>query len=134
MTYNEALEYIHSVVWLGSRPGLSRTEELLAKLGNPERDMKFIHVAGTNGKGSTCSMLDSVLREAGYKVGLYTSPYIVRFNERMQINGEPISDSELAELVEIIKPIAEGMEDKPTEFEIITITSSFFIPYSSKRL
>lgn len=120
MTYNEALEYIHSVVWLGSRPGLSRTEELLAKLGNPERDMKFIHVAGTNGKGSTCSMLDSVLREAGYKVGLYTSPYIVRFNERMQINGEPISDSELAELVEIIKPIAEGMGDKPTEFEIIT--------------
>ena len=120
MTYESALEYIHSVVWLGSRPGLSRTEELLAKLGNPERDMKFIHVAGTNGKGSTCSMLDSVLREAGYKVGLYTSPYIVRFNERMQINGEPISDSELAELVEIIKPIAEGMEDKPTEFEIIT--------------
>ncbi len=120
MTYNEALEYIHSVVWLGSRPGLSRTEELLAKLGNPEKGMKFIHVAGTNGKGSTCSMLDSVLREAGYKVGLYTSPYIVRFNERMCINGEPISDSELAELVEIIKPIAEGMEDKPTEFEIIT--------------
>jgi len=89
-------------------------------LGNPERDMKFIHVAGTNGKGSTCSMLNSILCAAGYKVGLYTSPYIVRFNERMCINGEPISDSELAELVEIIKPFAETMEDKPTEFEIIT--------------
>ncbi len=120
MTYEDALEYIHSVEWLGSRPGLSRTEELLIKLGNPEKGMKFIHVAGTNGKGSTCSMLESILREAGYKVGLYTSPYIVRFNERMCINGEPISDSELAELVEIIKPIADTMEDKPTEFEIIT--------------
>ncbi|MBO5767990.1 MAG: bifunctional folylpolyglutamate synthase/dihydrofolate synthase, partial [Clostridia bacterium] len=120
MNYSAALEYIHSVEWLGSRPGLSRTQELLYKLGNPEKDMRYIHVAGTNGKGSTCAMLDSVLRRAGYKVGLYTSPYIVRFNERMCINGEPISDSELAELVETIKPIADTMEDKPTEFEIIT--------------
>ena len=120
MNYNEALEYIHSVEWLGSRPGLSRTQELLSKLGNPERDMRYIHVAGTNGKGSTCSMLDSVLRSAGYKVGFYTSPYIVRFNERMCIDGNPISDNELAELVEVIKPIADTMEDKPTEFEIIT--------------
>ena len=120
MNYSEALEYIHSVEWLGSRPGLSRTEELLEKLGNPEKGMKFVHVAGTNGKGSTCSMCESVLRAAGYKVGLYTSPYIVRFNERMCINGEPISDGELAEFVEIIKPIADNMTDKPTEFEIIT--------------
>ena len=120
MNYSEALEYIHSVEWLGSRPGLSRTEELLEKLGNPEKGMKFVHVAGTNGKGSTCSMCESVLRASGYKVGLYTSPYIMRFNERMCINGEPISDSELAELVEIIKPIADNMSDKPTEFEIIT--------------
>ena len=120
MNYSEALEYIHSVEWLGSRPGLSRTEELLTKLGNPEKGMKFVHVAGTNGKGSTCSMCESVLRAAGYKVGLYTSPYIVRFNERMCVNGEPISDGELADLVEIIKPIADNMTDKPTEFEIIT--------------
>ncbi len=120
MNYNQALEYIHSVEWLGSRPGLSRTQELLSKLGNPQEGMKFVHVAGTNGKGSTCAMLNSVLMQAGYKVGLYTSPYIVRFNERMCINGEPISDTELAELVGIIKPIADGMEDKPTEFEIIT--------------
>lgn len=120
MNYNEALEYIHSVEWLGSRPGLSRTQELLEKLGNPERGMKFIHVAGTNGKGSTCAMLDSILREAGYKVGLYTSPFIVRFNERMRINGESISDEELAELVSVIQQIADAMEDKPTEFEMIT--------------
>ncbi|MBR4279100.1 MAG: bifunctional folylpolyglutamate synthase/dihydrofolate synthase, partial [Clostridia bacterium] len=120
MNYDEALEYIHSVEWMGSRPGLSRTQELLARLGNPERDLKYVHVAGTNGKGSTCSMLDSVLREAGYKVGLYTSPYIVRFNERMCVDGEPIADEELAELVSVIKPIADAMEDKPTEFELIT--------------
>lgn len=120
MNYNEALEYIHSVMWMGSRPGLSRTEELLAKLGNPEKEIRFVHVAGTNGKGSTCSMLNSILIAAGYKVGLYTSPYIVRFNERMCINGEPISDEELAELTSVIKPIAEAMEDKPTEFELIT--------------
>lgn len=120
MNYDEALEYIHSVEWRGSRPGLSRTRELLSRLGNPEKGMRFIHVAGTNGKGSTCAMLDSVLRAEGYRVGLYTSPYIVRFNERMQIGGEPISDSELAELTAFIKPFAEQMEDKPTEFELIT--------------
>ena len=126
MTYNEALGYIHSVEWLGSRPGLSRTKELLSKLGNPEKGMRFVHVAGTNGKGSTCAMLNSVLMEAGYKVGLYTSPYILRFNERMSINGVPISDCELAELVELIKPIAESMEDKPTEFEIITAVAFLY--------
>lgn len=126
MTYNEALGYIHSVVWMGSRPGLSRTQELLRLLGNPEREMKFIHVAGTNGKGSTCSMLNSILKAAGYKVGLYTSPYIVRFNERMCINGEPISDGELAELVSAIKPLAESMEDKPTEFELITAVAFLY--------
>lgn len=120
MNYNEALEYIHSIEWRGSRPGLSRTRELLQKLGNPERDLKYIHVAGTNGKGSTCAMLNSVLIASGLKVGLYTSPYIVRFNERMCVNGAPISDSELAELTELIKPVAESMEDKPTEFELIT--------------
>ena len=120
MNYNEALEYIHSVEWLGSKPGLSRTQTLLLQLGNPEKNMKFIHVAGTNGKGSTCSMCDSVLRAAGYKVGLYTSPYIVRFNERMCVDGVPIADDELAMLVAEIKPIADSMEDKPTEFELIT--------------
>lgn len=126
MNYNQALEYIHSVEWMGSRPGLSRTLELLAQLGNPEKGMRFVHVAGTNGKGSTCSMLSSVLRCAGYNVGLYTSPYIVRFNERMQINGEPISDSELAEIVSLVKPIAEKMEDKPTEFELITAVAFLY--------
>ena len=120
MDYTEALEYIHGVSWLGSKLGLSRTRELLAKLGNPQDNIKFIHVAGTNGKGSVCSMLASVLAEAGFKTGLYTSPYILRFNERMQINGCPISDSELAEITEYVKPFAESMQDHPTEFELVT--------------
>ncbi len=120
MDYTEALQYIHSVAWMGSRPGLSRTRELLSRLGDPQNDMAFLHVTGTNGKGSTCAMCESVLREAGYKTGLYTSPFIVRFNERMRVCGQPISDFELAELVEIIKPHADSMTDKPTEFELIT--------------
>ena len=120
MTYSEALEYIHSVQWLGSKPGLQRTVELLERLGNPEKQLKFVHVAGTNGKGSTCACIASVLKEAGYKVGFNLSPYILRFNERIQISGEQISDEELAELVAEVKPHAEPMEDHPTEFELIT--------------
>lgn len=120
MTYTEALEYIHSVCWKGSRLGLSRTEELMKKLGDPQDSLRFIHVAGTNGKGSTSAMTASVLAAAGYKVGLYTSPFIVRFNERMQINGCDISDEELASVTEYVRPFADSMEDSPTEFELIT--------------
>lgn len=120
MNYNEALEYIHGVSWTFCKPGLERIGELCERLGHPERKLKFIHIAGTNGKGSTSAMLDSVLRAAGYKIGLYTSPYIRVFNERMRVNGENISDDELASLTEYIKPIAEKMSDKPTEFELIT--------------
>ena len=120
MNYTEALEYIHGVSWTFCKPGLERIGELCERLGHPERKLKFIHVAGTNGKGSTSAMLDSVLRSAGYKTGLYTSPFIRVFNERMRVSGENISDSELAELTEYIKPIADQMEDSPTEFELIT--------------
>ncbi len=120
MNYNNAIEYIHSVNWMFCNPGLDRVRMLCKRLGDPQDSLKFIHVAGTNGKGSFCAMTDSILRNAGYKVGLFTSPYIVEFNERMRINGENITDDELCELVEIIKPIADGMEDKPTEFELIT--------------
>lgn len=120
MTYNEALEYIHGISWTFCKPGLERINALCLALGNPEKDLKFIHVAGTNGKGSFCSMTESVLRKAGYKVGLYTSPFIYRFNERMRVNGEDIPDSTLAEITEYVKPFADAMEDKPTEFELIT--------------
>lgn len=128
MTYEEALTFIHSVCWKGSLPGLGRTQELMARLGNPEKKLKYIHVAGTNGKGSTASMLESVLRKAGYKTGLYTSPFIFRFNERMRANGEDISDQELAEITEYVKPHAQAMADAPTEFELVTaIGFEFFL-------
>ncbi|MGM9553343.1 MAG: bifunctional folylpolyglutamate synthase/dihydrofolate synthase [Faecousia sp.] len=121
MTVNEALTYIHSVSWKGSIPGLSRTQELLERIGDPQNRLKFVHIAGTNGKGSTAAMLASIFRAAGYQTGLYTSPYITCFNERMQVNGEMISDEELAEITEFIRPHAEAMQDHPTEFELVTV-------------
>lgn len=120
MNKEEALDYIHSINWTFCKPGLERIGELANRLGNPQNSLKFIHVAGTNGKGSFCSMLSSVLVKQGYRVGLYTSPYITCFNERMQINGFPISDRELTEITEKIRPIADSMRDKPTEFELVT--------------
>ena len=120
MTYTQALDFIHSTCWKGSRPGLTRTIELTARLGNPQSSLKFIHVAGTNGKGSTSAMLASILHKAGYRVGLYTSPFILRFNERMQINGLDIPDEELAEITNFVRPHADAMVDTPTEFELIT--------------
>lgn len=120
MNYSEALEYIHGISWCFCKPGLERIGELCRLLGNPEKGLRFIHVAGTNGKGSFCAMMASVLSHAGYKTGLYTSPYIRFFNERMQINGEPISDAELAEITSYVRPFADSMSDRPTEFELIT--------------
>lgn len=120
MTYDEALSFIHGVSWRGSKPGLSRTTELLRRLGNPEGRLRFIHVAGTNGKGSTSAMIACALTQSGYRTGLYTSPFISRFNERMRIDGECISDTELAEFVQRIQPHANAMDDAPTEFEIVT--------------
>ncbi|MBR2353443.1 MAG: bifunctional folylpolyglutamate synthase/dihydrofolate synthase, partial [Clostridia bacterium] len=120
MNYDEALAYIHSISWTFCKPGLERISVLCDRLGNPQNELKFIHVAGTNGKGSTCSMLSSILRAAGYRVGLYTSPYIRFFNERMCVNGEPISNEELADITEYVKPFADAMTDQPTEFELIT--------------
>ena len=120
MNYDQALEYIHSVCWMGSRPGLERITELCHRLGDPQKGIKFIHVAGTNGKGSFCSMTASILRHGGYRTGLYTSPFVKRFNERMSIDGVDIADEELAELTAYVKTYADAMESKPTEFELIT--------------
>ena len=131
MTYDEALEYIHGISWTFCKPGLDRIRELCQRLGSPERGLRFVHVAGTNGKGSFCSMLDSILRAAGYNVGLYTSPYITEFSERMRVGGENISRDELAEITEYVRPIADAMTDKPTEFELITaIAFEFFKRHS----
>ena len=117
---DEAINYIHSVCWKGSIPGLSRTQNLLALMGNPHNDLKYVHIAGTNGKGSTAAMTASILQKAGYRVGLYTSPYIYRFNERMQVNGEPITDKELVDITAWVRPLAQSMEESPTEFELVS--------------
>lgn len=120
MNYEQALEYIHAINWTFCKPGLERISELCEKLGHPERDLQYVHVAGTNGKGSFCTMLSSILMEAGYKTGLYTSPHMVRFNERMRVNGKEIDDAVLAEITERVKPVADSMTDRPTEFELVT--------------
>ena len=119
MNATEAIEYIHSVCWKGSIPGLGRTQALLEKMGNPEKKLKFVHIAGTNGKGSTAAMTASILRKAGYRTGLYTSPYIYRFHERMQVDGVEISDEDLAAVTEYVKPLAQSLAESPTEFELV---------------
>ena len=120
MNYEQALEYIHSVNWTFCKPGLARITALCRALGDPQKGLRFIHVAGTNGKGSTSAMLASILQKAGYRTGLYTSPYIRTFCERIRVDGENILQNTLATLTERIRPIADKMADKPTEFELIT--------------
>lgn len=131
MDYKEALEYIDGMQWFGSRPGLERVRELLERLGRPQDKLKYIHIAGTNGKGSCAAMLASVMKTAGYRTGLFTSPYLYRFNERMQINGREIENETLAELIGRVKPQAEAMEDHPTEFELMTAAALLW--YAEER-
>lgn len=122
MTYENAIKKIHSLLSFGSRPGLDRIKKLLSLMGNPQDKLKFIHVAGTNGKGSVCQLLSSVLICEGYKTGLFISPYITDFRERIQINGEMISQSDLAEAVEKTFPLVEKLREQDciiTEFEYI---------------
>lgn len=120
MDYKEAMAYINKVQWSGSRPGLSRIEELLKLLGEPQKQLKFVHIAGTNGKGSCAAMTASVLKAAGYKTGLFISPYLYYFNERMRINGKPIENDALTDIVSKVKLQADKMEDQPTIFELMT--------------
>lgn len=123
MDYSDALQYIHSRMRFGSVLGLERITELLDKMGNPQKNLRFVHVAGTDGKGSTCNMIASILKEVGYRTGLYTSPYVVSFTERMQIDGVSVSGGELSCLVERYKPLIDEMESEGkvvTEFEMIT--------------
>ena len=111
LTYEEALEYIHAVSRAGSRPGLERIKKLCALAKNPQKKLCIVHVAGTTGKGSFCAMLSSVLHKAGQRVGTFTSPFVYRFNERIAVNGKPISDGELADIIGRLKPLCDSMED-----------------------
>ena len=125
MRYEDAMKYITEIGNFGSSYGLERTYRLLELLGNPQESLKLIHIAGTNGKGSTTAMITKILCEAGFKVGMYTSPFIEEFEERIQINGVNIPKEKLAELVEelkiVVDKVIEEGYDHPTEFEIITV-------------
>lgn len=126
MTYKEALDYIHSLYWRGKKSGLLKTKELLDLCGHPERGLRCVHIAGTNGKGSTAAMLDSICRCAGMKTGLYTSPYIVRYNERIQVDGQHIPDETLVRLTAYLAGLAEQMEVPPSEFEFGTVLAFLY--------
>ncbi len=120
MDYREAISYINCYTWSAWKLGLERTGELLFRLGDPQKKLRFVHVAGTNGKGSTCAMLASILREAGYRTGLYVSPYLEDFRERMQVDGKMIPRADLARVTERVAAAADAMEDHPSQFELIT--------------
>ena len=131
----DAIKRIHEFERFGSVLGLERMEILLAKLGNPHRDLKAIHVAGTNGKGSVCRYLYEALQENGYRVGLYISPFIRRFNERIQFDGQEISDEDLESCSRKVLEKAEEMvregADSPTEFEVVTAIA--FLYFAEKK-
>lgn len=119
----DPVAWINTPRWQASRLGLERMSDLLDRMGRPQDALRFVHVAGTNGKGSTCAYLASILRATGLRVGLFTSPYILRFEERIRVNGCDITEEELAQAVAAVRPHAEAMEaacgDHPTEFELM---------------
>ncbi|KHD86891.1 bifunctional folylpolyglutamate synthase/dihydrofolate synthase [Heyndrickxia ginsengihumi] len=129
-TYEEAIAWVQGRLKLGIKPGLERMQWLMEKWNHPEDNIKTIHIAGTNGKGSTVCYLRNILQQAKYEVGTFTSPYLEQFNERISINGVPIQDHELVLLVNAIKPLAEELEEtdlgSPTEFEVITAMAIYY--------
>lgn len=124
MNYEDALAFIHTASKFGSKLGLQNIKTLMERLGSPEDYLRFVHIAGTNGKGTVTKTISEILIKQGYKVGMYTSPFIYRFNERIAVNGEDISDGDLAEISALVKSkcdemVADGLTH-PTEFEIVT--------------
>lgn len=128
MTYPEAIQYLYSLRLFGAKLGLENTFKLATSCGNPQQKLRFIHVAGTNGKGSTCAMLESVYRAAGLRVGLFTSPHLVSFRERIQIGREMISETDVVRLVEKFKKLLTQFpkEQHPTFFEVLTVMALDF--------
>jgi len=123
MTYAEAIQFLYSLRWFGTKLGLTNTLKLAELAGNPHHQLRFIHVAGTNGKGSTCAMLESIYRAAGLRVGLFTSPHLIAFGERIQVNRQLISEADVVRLVSELKPLLAtfSADEHPTFFEVVTV-------------
>src|SRR6266446_2967064 len=123
MTYAEAIQFLYDLRLFGTKLGLENTFKLAALAGNPQEKLRFIHVAGTNGKGSTCAMLESIYRSAGLRVGLFTSPHLVSFGERIQADRQPVTENEVVRLLAELRPLLKAFppEAHPTFFEVITI-------------
>ena len=130
MTYEEAVEFLNAPKYSETRPGLGPVTELMERLGNPQDQLEYVHIAGTNGKGSTAAYMDSVLRAAGYRTGLYTSPFLEQFNERIRVNGEGIGNEELARITTRVRDAVEQMEKDgstaPTIFEMVTAVAFLY--------
>lgn len=134
MDFEHAVAYYHSLERFGIQPGLDRIRELCRQLGDPQDSLRFVHVAGTNGKGSTCTEIASVLTDAGYKTGLYTSPYVIEFRERIRLNGEMITPEDLIEVTEKVRSAACFLSQKGvniTEFE--AVTAAAFLYYAENH-
>jgi dihydrofolate synthase/folylpolyglutamate synthase len=122
MTYPEAIARLRGLQMFGAKPGLERIQQMAEALGNPHRRLRFIHVAGTNGKGSTCAMLESIYRQTGLRTGLFTSPHLVAFSERIQVNRKPISETDVARITRRLSPLLDDFpqDGHPTFFEVVT--------------
>jgi dihydrofolate synthase/folylpolyglutamate synthase len=136
MNYKETMDYIQNTAKFSKRNGLDRIEKILEQLGNPHLELRCIHIAGTNGKGSTTAMISSVLKAQGFKVGMYTSPYLEEFEERIQVNGINISKERLCDIISKVSKAVECVivmgYDPPTEFEIIT--AAMFLYYKEEAV
>src|SRR5579883_146444 len=128
MSYSDAVRFLYELRWFGAKFGLQNTFRLAELAGNPQKKLRFIHVAGTNGKGSTCAMLESIYRHAGLRVGLFTSPHLVAFCERIQVNRRFIPEDEVARLVAAIKPLLSQFsnDQHPTFFEVVTVMALLY--------
>ena len=130
LTYEESLAFLNAPVYSQTKPGLAPVTELMHELGDPQDGLKYVHIAGTNGKGSTASFIERILREAGYRTGLYTSPYLMRFTERMRVCGQEISKDDLTRLTTKVKDAVDRITAQghtaPTIFEMVTAVAFLF--------
>jgi len=126
VNYRDTLAWLFGTQTFGIKLGLENTRRLLAACGQPQEKLRFLHVAGTNGKGSTCAMMDSILRAAGYRTALYTSPHLVDFRERLRVDGQMIPESSVAEGLTLLRDASEGWEQAPTFFELATVLAAWW--------